>query len=51
MSVPTAITVNITVNNLSQILQIFDKIQVYRSITGIGGSYSEITANTPSAAL
>jgi len=38
------ITLNIEIFNLSTILGLYDKIQIFRSIDGVNGTYSEITA-------
>jgi hypothetical protein len=40
----TPIKLKIEVDELDNVLQSFDQIKVYRSTTGIGGTYTEITA-------
>jgi hypothetical protein len=45
------ITLDIVVSNLSDVLQLFDRIEVHRSTTGSSGTYSEITnLNSPTSA-
>ncbi len=41
---PTPIKLKIEVEELDNVLQTFDQIKVYRSTTGIGGTYTELTA-------
>lgn len=41
---PTLIKLKIQVDELDNVLQTFDRIKVYRSTTGISGTYTELTA-------
>lgn len=46
------ITLDIVVSNLAEVLEFFDRIEVYRSTTGPSGSYDEITfLNAQTAAI
>lgn len=45
-----SIRVIIAVDDVSDVLESYNQIQVYRSMDGIGGTYNEITASEPSAA-
>jgi len=47
----SVITLKIVVPNLSEALEHFDKIKVYRSINGISGTYAEITDPTTRLSL
>lgn len=45
------LTINIPLADLPSTLELYDRIQVFRSTTGVSGSYSEITAPTPEPAV
>lgn len=46
----TSIAVTIAVDDATTALESYDQIQVHRSMDGVGGTYEDITADTPSAA-
>jgi hypothetical protein len=48
---PTLIKLKIQVDELDNVLQTFDRIKVYRSTTGINGTYTELTAAATRIAL
>lgn len=45
-----SIRISIAVSDVNEVLESYDQIQVHRSIAGAGGPFSDITAETPTAA-
>lgn len=46
-----SISITVAVDDVNEVLEAYDQIQIHRSMDGIGGSYSDITASSPSAAV
>jgi len=48
----SVVTLDVVVSDLDEVLELFDRIEVHRSIAGIGGTYTEITnLDEPTSAI
>jgi hypothetical protein len=46
LAVPSMLVLAVPVPNIDQVVKLYDRIKIYRSTTGAGGTYTEITTST-----